>query len=553
MNEEFPDRQYYLNNQNLKGCGAKIGYTKEEFEEYIKCKLDPIYFIKNHCKIVSLDKGLIPFNLYEYQENFINAIHNNRKVISMQPRQMGKTQTVAAYILWYTIFNATKTVAILANKGAAAREVLDRYQEMYEGIPYFLQAGVKVWNKGNITLENKSKVFTGATTGGGIRGKSVGFLYVDECAIIPNTVADAFFASTYPTISSGITTKIVMTSTPMGYNHFWKYWDEAERKVNDFIPVLVKYQDNPNRNAEWANEQLRVLGELKFNQEILCTFQGSANTLIRADVVAALAISIPIYKNEDGLMIYEKVIKRDPNLLPDSYQGNRETDGKAHSYAIVVDTAKGTGGDYSAFSVIDISTSPYKVVAKYRNNKISPLLYPSVIHKIARDYNDAWVLFEINASEQVPHIMYYDLEYENMLFVSRGKEGQSISSGFGGKSYALGVTTDKKVKRIGCSNLKALIEEGQLFIPDADTISELSTFVQKKDSWAADDGYHDDMVMTLVLFAWLTTQSYFKDLTDIDMRKIIYQSRIDIIEAEALPVGMFTDGTETGQEVLLNF
>lgn len=553
MNEEFPDRSYYNNNQLLKGCGAKIGYTKEEFEEYIKCKLDPIYFIKNHVKIISLDHGAIPFDLFQYQEDFINAIHKNRKVISMQPRQMGKTQTVAAYILWYTIFNPTVSVAIVANKGATAREILDRYQEMYETVPYFLQSGVKVWNKGNLVLENKSKVFTGATTGGGIRGKTCNLVYVDEVAIVPNTVADAFFTATYPVISSGDTSKVILTSTPLGYNHFWKFWDEAVRGINGFVPIEVKYQQHPRRDQAWANDQLATLGELKFNQEVLCAFLGSSNTLIRADIVAAMPISVPIYKNEDGLMIYEKAIKKDPNLLPDSYQGNRETDGKAHSYVIIVDTAKGTGGDYSAFSVIDISASPYKVVAKYRNNSIAPLLYPSVIHKLARDYNDAWVLFEINASEQVPHIMYYDLEYENMLFVSRGKEGQSISSGFGGKSYALGVTTDKKVKRIGCSNLKALIEEGQLFIPDADTISELSTFVQKKDSWAADDGYHDDMVITLVLFAWLTTQSYFKDLTDIDMRKIIYQSRIDIIEAEALPVGMFTDGTETSQEVLLNF
>jgi hypothetical protein len=532
--------QFYLNNENLKATGVPISYTEEELDEFILCKQDPIYFIRNYCKIVSLDHGLILFKLYEYQVDFIKTLQDNRWVISMQPRQMGKSQVVAAYILWYCLFNGNTQSAILANKAVAAREIMSRFQLMYEYLPKFLQQGVKVWNKGNIELENGSKVFTAATTGSGLRGKTLNLVYMDETAIVPNNVFEDFFVSTYPTISSGKTTKIIMTSTPLGYNHFWKFWTEAENGINGFVPFRVRYDQHPERNKAWADEQLKILGELKFTQEVNCDFLGSSHTLIRADVVAALPMSRPIF-SKDGLDVYEKAIKKDPNI------------GKDHSYIMVVDTAKGTGGDYSAFTIIDVTISPYKVVGKYRDNKIAPLLFPSIIYKTAKDYNDAWVLFEINASEQVPHIMWNELEYENILFVSRTAGQQTVSAGFGGKSFSLGVTTDKRVKRIGCANFKALVEEGQLFIPDSDIIAEMTTFVQVKDSFAADDGYHDDLVMTLVLFGWLTTQAYFKDLIDIDMRKIIYQSRIDSIDAELLPIGWYSDGTETEQEVMLNF
>ena len=532
---------FYMGNTRLKSVGVPISFTSEELDIYLRCKSDPIYFITNYCKIVSLDDGLISFDLFDYQKRFINALNDNRWVISMQPRQMGKSQVVAAYILWYCLFNDNTQSAILANKASGAREIMSRFQLMYEYLPMFLQQGVTTWNKGSIELENGSKVFTAATTGSGLRGKSLNFVYMDEMAIIPANVFEDFFISTYPTISSGKTTKIVITSTPLGYNHFWKFWTEAEQGVNGFTAVEVKYQEHPKRDQAWADEQLRVLGELKFTQEVLCSFIGSSNTLIRSDISSKMAVSKPIY-SKDGLDLYEKVIKKDPS--------GRHKD---HIYVIVVDPSKGLGADYSAFTIIDISASPYKVVGKYRDNLISPILFPSVIYKVARDYNDAWILFEINVSEQVPHIMYHELEYENILMVTRGKTGQAIGGGFSGQITRPGVQTDKKVKRIGCANIKALIEEGQLVIPDGDIIHEITTFVQVKDSYAADEGYHDDLMMTLVLFGWLSTQTYFKDMGDIDMRKIIYQERINAIEQEVLPVGFFSDGTETEREELLNF
>ena len=514
--------QVYNANSQLKAANVQIQFTQEQVQEYVKCTQDPVYFIENYCKIVSLDHGLIPFKLYECQIEKVRVIHENRKVILMEGRQQGKTTTSAAYILWYTLFQANKTVAILANKATAAREVLNRYQLMYEHLPQWLQQGVTTWNKGDIELENGSKVFTAATSASGIRGKSVNMLYVDETAIIPNNVAEDFFTSVYPTISAGITTKILLSSTPLGYNHFWKFWNDAENKRNDFVPLFIPYWKIPGRDEKWAEEQKRQLGELKFNQEVLCTFLGSSLTLIRADVIAKLSPSSYIYQ-KDGLDVIEQPIK-------------------GHNYVMVCDTAKGVGGDYSSFNIVDITEVPYKQVAKYRDNKISPMLYPSVIYKVAKDYNEAYVLIEVNSSEQVASILYSEMEYENILFVNRSSSGQVVSGGFGGGQTQLGVVTDKKVKRIGCMNFKSLVEENKLLIRDIDTIAEISTFIEQKGSYAADEGYHDDLVMPLVLFGWLTTNPYFKELNDVNIRQLMYEQHIKQIEEELTPFMNITDG-----------
>jgi len=512
----------YNSNQNLKAAGVQIQFTPDQIQEYLKCASDPIYFIETYCKIVSLDHGLVPFNLYDCQRKKIDIIHNNRKVILMEGRQQGKTTTSAAYILWYTLFQENKTVAILANKATAAREVLSRYQLMYENLPDWLQQGVTGWNKGDLELENGSKVFTAATTVSGIRGKSVNLLYVDEAAIIPNTVAEQFFTSVYPTISAGQTTKILLSSTPLGYNHFWKFWNDAENGRNGFVPLFIPYWEIPGRDEKWAAEQRATLGELKFNQEVLCKFLGSSLTLISADVIANMSFNNPMY-SKDGLDIYEKPVK-------------------GHTYVIVADTAKGVDGDYSAFVIIDITEVPYKLVGKYRNNTISPLLYPNVLYTVGTQYNQAYVLVELNSSEQVPYILYSELEYENILFVTRTTGTQVVSGGFGGGKTQLGVNTDKRIKRIGCHNFKSLLEEQKLLVQDADIISEISTFIETKGSYAADDGYNDDLVMTLVLFSWLTTNPYFKDLNNVNLRELMYQQKIEAIEQELTPFGFVDDG-----------
>lgn len=522
----------YNSNSSLKAAGVKHSFTQEQVEEYVKCSQDPIYFIDNYCYIVTLDDGLQPFKLYDCQKEKVELIHKERKVILMEGRQQGKTTTSAAYILWYTIFNDSKTVAVLANKAKTAQEILSRYQLMFENLPPWLQQGVTTWNKGDVELENGSKVFTAATTISGIRSKSVNLLYIDEAAIIPNQVAEAFFTSVYPTISAGKTTKILITSTPLGYNHFWKFWNDAENGRNDFKSMFIPYWKIPGRDEVWAEEQRRQLGEIKFNQEVLCNFLGSALTLITGDAIGQMSPSPYIFQ-KDGFDV----------IKPPK---------KENIYTLIADVGRGVEGDYSAFTVIDVTESPYHIVAKYRNNTVSTLLYPSIIEKVGREYNNAFVLIEQNTSDQVTDILYNELEYENLLFVNRTTKGQFVSGGFGGGKTQLGVYTDKAVKRRGCLNLKTLVEEKKLLVTDFDAISELSTFIESKGSFAADDGYHDDVVMTLVLFAWLTTQPYFKELTDVNMRTVIYEKHIQAIEEQLTPFGFISDGREE-EAVPLNF
>ena len=519
----------YNGNDLLKPAGFEMQFTSEQVKELMKCKEDPIYFIENYCYIVSLDRGLILFNLYDCQREKVDIIMNNRKVILMEGRQQGKTITSAACILHYTIFSSNKTVAILANKSTAAREVLSRYQIMYENLPLWMQQGIKTWNKGDVELENGSKVFTSATSTSGIRGKSVNWLYIDEAAIIPNNVAEEFFTSTYPTIMAGETTKVLLTSTPLGYNHFWKYWNDAQEGRNGFVALQIPYWKIPGRDEKWAAEQKSVLGELKFNQEVLCAFLGSSNTLISPDTIARMS-PIPFMHEKDGLDILEYPVP-------------------GHVYFTTVDTSRGIGGDYSAFTVIDTTEYPYKVVAKYRNNKISPLLYPTVIHKVSKDYNSAYVLVEINdIGQQVADIIHNDLEYENMIWVgSDARYGQVLSSS--GRSSILGVRTTKQVKRIGCATLKSLVEENKLLVFDRDIISEFSTFIEHNGVFQADEGYNDDLTMTLVLFAWATNDPMFKDLMNANNRQALYSSQMKSIEDELTPFGFIDNGLSNEPDV----
>ena len=520
----------YHGNPNLKAVGYQHDFTKEQLEEFVRCSEDPIYFIENYCKIVTLDRGLQPFKLYDCQKRKVDFIMNNRKTILMEGRQQGKTITSAACILHYTIFQDNKNVAIMANKTAAAREVLSRYQIMYENLPIWMQQGVKTWNKGDVDLENGSRVFTSATTTSGIRGKSVNWLYIDEAAIIPNNIADEFFASVYPTISAGETTKILLTSTPLGYNHFWKFWNEAEKGTNGFENMFVHYTEIPGRDEKWAEEQFKLLGEVKYNQEVLCEFLGSTNTLISGKALSVMSSKEIIYK-KDGLDIYEEP------------QENKY-------YVITTDTARGIGGDYSAFVVIDITEMPFKVVGKFRDNKVSPLLYPDFIARVAKDFNNAYVLIENNdIGQQVVDILHQELEYENIFSTVQEKNKQYVSPGFG-KQTTLGVRTSKAVKRQGCLALKSLVEETKFLVWDADCINELSTFVEKAGSFSADEGYHDDLAMCMVLFAWLSTQQFFKDLTDVDIREGLYNSQMRYIEKDLTPFGFMENGLEPEAEVI---
>ena len=529
-------KKSYHGNKNLKPIGFEHEFTQEQIEETIKCSQDVIYFIEKYVKIISLDQGMIPFILYDCQKEKIKAIVEERMLIIMEPRQQGKTVTSAATILWYTLFNPEKTIAILAHKGSGARQVLAIYQLMYENLPIWLQQGVKTWNKGDVELENGTIIFTSATTASGIRGRSVNWLYIDEAAIIPNTVAEEFFASTYPVVSAGKTTKILITSTPLGYNHFWKFWNEAGDKTkaarNGFQRLFIPYTRHPGRDKAWADEQLKRLGEVKFNQEVLCQFLGSSNTLISGLALSLLSAITPSYE-KNCLAVYEE-----PK--------------KGRAYTITVDTAEGIEGDASAFCVIDSTELPYKVVARFKDHKIRPMFFPTYIFQVARRYNDAWVLVETqDIGRQVADILHDELEYENVLYTNTESGRTQLSGGFG-TTQTIGLKQNKATKRIGCLAIKTLVEEGKIQIFDADIISEMATFVQKQQSYKADEGYFDDLMMCLVMFGWLTTSPYFKDLTNVDVRKQMYAGAEAIVEEELTPFAIIDTGVADDQDATVD-
>lgn len=524
----------YLGNSNLKASGVEIEFTKDQVQEYIKCSQDPAYFIQKYIKVVSLDEGLVPFNLYEYQKDIVETIHNNRFTIAKLPRQSGKSTTVVSYILHYILFNQSMNVAILANKQATAREILSRLKLAYEYLPLWLQQGIVEWNKGSIELENGSRIIASSTSASAIRGGSFNMIFLDEFAHVPQNVAEEFFSSVYPTITSGQTTKVLMVSTPNGLNMFYHYWRGATKNPgelgkNEYIPIEVHwsevplYPGGPLRGKEWKEQTIRNTSEQQFQSEFECDFIGSQNTLISSFKLKTLSWINPIIKNNEGLSIYKE-----------------PEDG--HVYTIIVDTARGQGLDYSAFCVIDISETPYKVVAKFKNNIISPMVYPTVIKRLAEQYNNAFVLIEINdIGGQVADVLHEDLEYENVLMCgNKGRKGQTISGGFGSGGIHFGVRTTSVVKKLGCSVLKSLVEEDKLLIEDLDIIDELTTFVAKKQSYEADDGHNDDLVMCLVLFGWLTRQEYFRNMTDMDVRTAIYEKQIEGLEEDMSPFGFIS-------------
>ena len=516
----------YLGNPNLKKANVKVEFTQENIEEFIKCKDNPVYFAKNYIKIVSLDEGLVPFSLYPFQEKLINNFHHERFNICKMPRQTGKSTTVVSYLLHYAVFNDNVNIAILANKASTARDLLGRLQLAYENLPKWMQQGVLVWNKGSLELENGSKILAASTSASAVRGGSYNVIFLDEFAFIPNHIADQFFASVYPTISSGQRTKVIVVSTPHGMNHFYRMWHDAERDKNEYVPTEVHWSEVPGRDSVWKEQTIANTSEQQFRVEFECEFLGSVDTLISSAKLKSLVYDEPIKSNR-GLDIYFEPIKN-------------------HDYVITVDVARGVGIDYSAFIITDITSFPHKVIGKYKNNEIKPMLFPSIIVDIAKAYNNAFILCEVNdIGDQVASIIQYDLEYDNLLLCSmRGRAGQIVGQGFSGKKTQLGVKMSKTVKKVGCSNLKTLIEDEKIIFNDYDIISELTTFIQKHNSFEAEEGCNDDLAMCLVIYAWLVQQEYFKELTDQDVRKRIYEDQRDQIEQDMSPFGFIVDGRD---------
>ena len=523
---QLNQKDAYLSNPNLKKANTTIQWTEDQIVEFLKCKEDPVYFARNYIKIVSLDHGLVPFKMYPFQEKLVSNFHKNRFNICKMPRQTGKSTTCVSYLLHYALFNDNVNIAILANKASTARDLLQRLQLAYENLPKWMQQGVLQWNRGSLELENGSKIMAASTSASAVRGGSYNIIFLDEFAFIPNHIADDFFASVYPTISSGQSTKVIIVSTPRGMNHFYRMWHDAERGKNEYVPTDVHWSEVPGRDENWKAQTIANTSEQQFKVEFECEFLGSVNTLINPAKLRNL--------------VYEDPIKRNAGL--DIYENPKEE----HNYLMTVDVARGIGNDYSAFIVFDITNFPYKVVAKYRNNEIKPMIFPSIIHEVAKGYNDAWLLVEVNdIGDQVANILHFDLEYDNVLMCAmRGRAGQIVGSGFSGKKSQLGVRMTAAVKKLGCSNLKTLLEDDKLLTVDYDIISELTTFAQRHNSFEAEEGCNDDLAMCLVIFSWLVAQDYFKEMTDNDVRKRIYEEQKNQIEQDMSPFGFISDGLD---------
>ena len=516
----------YLGNPNLFKAHTKKEYTEEEILEIAKCMEDPVYFIKKYTRIVNIDQGLVPFDMYDFQEKMVKTFHQNRFSICKLPRQSGKSTTIIAYLLHQVIFNDNINVAILANKSTTARDLLGRLQLAYENLPTFLQQGVLNWNKGSLELENGSKILAAATSSSAIRGGSFNIIFLDEFAFIPANISEQFFSSVYPTISSGKKSKVMIVSTPHGMNMFYKLWNDAQHKRNDYVPIEVHWSEVPGRDEKWKEETIRNTSEAQFATEFECEFVGSVDTLLNPSKIRTMSHSTPIV-SQNGLDMYEQPIK-------------------GRDYVITVDVARGTVKDYSAFIVFDVSQMPYRIVAKYRNNEIKPLLFPHTIERVAKNYNNAHVCVEVNdVGHQVADALQFELEYTNLLMcMMKGRAGQILGGGFSKRGAQLGVRMTKQVKRIGCTNLKTLVEGDKLIINDFNMIEELSTFVRRGQSWQAEEGSNDDLAMCLVIFAWISNQRYFKELTDQDVRARMYEEQQNAIEQDMAPFGFVDDGTE---------
>lgn len=519
----------YLGNSQIKRDGVSIEWTPEMLEEFIKCSEDPIYFAEKYIQIVHVDRGLIPIALYSYQKKIVESFYANRRTAVLTARQAGKTTTAVCLILHYVLFNSHKTVALLANKGDAAREILDRIKIAYQILPKWLQQGVIEWNKGSIELENGCKILAAATSSSSIRGKSVSFLYIDETAWVEDW--DDFFASVYPTISSGISTKILLTSTPHGLNHFYQTCTFAQQNKNGYHLIKVMWYDVPGRDETWRKETLAAMNNDvdKFEQEYCCEFIGSSGTLIAGSVLKSMQFMEPLYKNEMGLKIY---FKPEPDKM----------------YTLVADVSRGRGLDYSAFHLIDITKMPYIQVATFRNNTITPSDYASVIKNVATQYNQALVLVELNdMGEAVANILYDDYEYENLIFTA--VDGKTLKPKlFGNYDELKGVKTTKVTKRNGCLSLKLIAGQKQLIINDFETINELGTFVAKGNTWEAEEGKFDDLAMGLVLFSWLASTRNFSDFNNINTIRSMKESSEELIQELNMPFGFIDDGREKKEQ-----
>ena len=524
----------YLGNPNLKKVNTPQEFTKEQIVEYQKCAKDPLYFMEKYIKIVSLDEGLVPFKMYDFQKKIVNTIHDNRFTICKLPRQSGKSTTTISYLMHYALFNPNSNIAILANKSSTARDILGRLQLAYENLPKWLQQGVINWNKGSIELENKSTIVAAATSSSAIRGGSFNIIFLDEFAFVPTNIAEMFFSSVYPTISAGKNTKMIIVSTPYGMNQFYKLWTDAENKRNDYIPIEVHWSEVPGRDEQWKEQTIRNTSAEQFQQEFECEFLGSVNTLISPAKIKTMAYMNPV-KSSGSVEVFEAPVK-----------GN--------TYVCTVDVSRGVDKDYSAFIVFDVTKMPYRVVALYKNNEVKPFVFPNIIEQVCKGYNRAHILTEVNdIGQQIADALQFEIEYDNLMMTTqKGRAGQILGAMYSGRGTSLGVRMTKQIKRIGCANIKTLVEGDKLVINAFKIIEEMSTFAKRGQSYEAEDGSNDDLMMCCVIFGWLSNQPYFKELTNTNARQQMYVEQQNLIEQDMAPFGFLDDGINEHEQTTVD-
>jgi hypothetical protein len=504
----------YRGNKNLKRSNIQHNFTEEQVREWVKCAQDPIYFIETYVKVVHVDRGLIPMILYEYQKEIITAAVENRRVICKIPRQAGKSTCVAAFALHQILFIDNYNILIAANKGKTAQEIMKKVQTSFEHLPKWLQQGIVPggFNKSTIELENGSRCMATSTSADSARGYAFNVVILDEFAFLPRTVADEFFTSIYPTISSGETTKMIVISTPKGLNHFYKMYTEAVDKKTDYLPIEIEWDDVPGRDEKFKEEQIRNFGSERWQQEFECAFLGSSNTLISARKLRELTFNDPIKKVMDDINIFE---------MPK----------KDRLYFITFDGSEGKNLDYHAFIVYDITERPFNIVATWRNRSMDPLLVPDVLYHAGMMYNYAFILIESKSSgSQIAGELYYKKEYLNLLGAANnhGRNGQQLTNY---SRDAVGLNTSERSRDTGCTNLRMIIENDQIFLNDHVIIEELSNFaLQTNRKYKAEEGFNDDLVMCLVVFAWATTQTFFQNLSEVNVRDILAERQKEISE-----------------------
>ena len=524
----------YLGNPNLKKVNTPVEFTQDEIVEYQKCAKDPLYFMEKYVKIVSLDEGLVSFKMYDFQKKIVNTIHKNRFTICKLPRQSGKSTTTISYLMHFALFNPNSNIAILANKSSTARDILGRLQLAYENLPKWLQQGVINWNKGSIELENKSTIVAAATSSSAIRGGSYNIIFLDEFAFVPTNIAESFFSSVYPTISAGKNTKMIIVSTPYGMNQFYKLWTDAENKRNDYIPIEVHWSEVPGRDEAWKEQTIRNTSEEQFQQEFECEFLGSVNTLISPAKIKTMAYMNPV-KSSGSVEVFEAPVK-----------GN--------TYVCTVDVSRGVDKDYSAFIVFDVTKMPYRVVALYKNNEVKPFVFPNIIEQVCKGYNRAHILTEVNdIGQQIAEALQFEIEYDNLMMTTqKGRAGQILGAMYSGRGTSLGVRMTKQIKRIGCANIKTLVEGDKLIVNAFKIIEEMSTFAKRGQSYEAEDGANDDLMMCCVIFGWLSNQPYFKELTNTNARQQMYVDQQNLIEQDMAPFGFLDDGINEHEQTTID-